>query len=326
MPVVGFHASHEQIDPRTLLQAAKRAEEVGFTAGMCSDHLVPWSERQGESGFAWSWLGAALATTSLPFGCVNAPGQRYHPVIIAQAAATLAQMFPGRFWVALGSGEALNEHITGDKWPRKELRNQRLQECVDIMRALLAGEEVSHDGLVTVDRARVWTLPDTPPPFLAAATSEATARWAAGWADGLATIYQPAEQLRKVMDAYRDAGGRGPVAVQMHVSWAPTDEEALDIAHDQWGSNIFGQPFNWDVDDVRIFDAAASKAPKEAVTNDVLVSSDAAQHAAWLQEVAEVGADEIYVHHVGKVQDGFLDVYGRDVLPRLDVQPKVARV
>jgi probable non-F420 flavinoid oxidoreductase len=321
MPVVGFHASHEQIDPRTLLAATRRAEEVGFTAGMCSDHLTPWSERQGESGFAWSWLGAALASTNLSFGCVNAPGQRYHPVIIAQAAATLEQMFPGRFWVALGSGEAINEHITGDKWPRKELRNQRLLECVEIMRALLHGEEVSHDGLVTVDRARVWSLPETPPPFIAAAVSEETARWAGAWADGLATVYQPAEQLKRVMAAYREGGGRGPIAVQAHVSWAPTDEEALDIADHQWGSNIFGQPFNWDVDDVRNFDIAAAQVPKEAVREAVLVSSDPGRHAAWLQEVADLGADRIYVHHVGKIQEPFLDTYGTHVLPHLDVTP-----
>ena len=140
--VIGFHASHEQIDPRSLLAAVQAAEAAGFQAAMCSDHFSPWSARQGESGFAWSWLGAALQATSLSFGVVNAPGQRYHPAIIAQAAATLAQMFPDRFWVALGSGEAMNEHITGERWPAKSVRNARLRECVDIMRALFAGETV----------------------------------------------------------------------------------------------------------------------------------------------------------------------------------------
>jgi G6PDH family F420-dependent oxidoreductase len=130
---------------------------------MCSDHFSPWSERQGHSAFAWSWLGAALQSTSLPFGVVNAPGQRYHPAIIAQAMATLEAMYPGRFWTALGTGETSNEHITGQAWPRKDVRNARLGECVDVIRRLHAGEEVSHDGLVTVDRARVWTLPDVPP-------------------------------------------------------------------------------------------------------------------------------------------------------------------
>src|ERR671915_1231732 len=169
MPTIGFHASHEQIRPGELLTAVREAERVGFQAAMCSDHLAPWSERQGQSGHAWSWLGAAMQATSLPFGVVTAPGQRYHPAIIAQAIGTLASMYPGRFWAALGTGEASNEHITGDGWPRKDVRMARLRECVEVIRALLAGEEVSHDGLVSVDRARLWTLPQRPPPLLGAA-------------------------------------------------------------------------------------------------------------------------------------------------------------
>src|SRR5436309_6334499 len=149
MPVIGVHNSHEQVHPAELLTAVRHAEEVGFSAAMCSDHFAPWNLAQGHSGFAWSWLGAAMATTSLPFGVVNAPGQRYHPAIVAQAAATLGAMFPGRFWLALGSGEASNEHITGDRWPAKAERRARLGEAVAVIRALLAGETVSHDGLVT---------------------------------------------------------------------------------------------------------------------------------------------------------------------------------
>jgi alkanesulfonate monooxygenase SsuD/methylene tetrahydromethanopterin reductase-like flavin-dependent oxidoreductase (luciferase family) len=120
---VGFHASHEQLSPSALLAAVHRAEEAGFQTAMCSDHLAPWSERQDHSGHAWVWLGSALATTSLPFGVVTAPGQRYHPVVTAQAIATLGEMFPGRFWAALGSGEAINEHVTGDRWPDKPTRD-----------------------------------------------------------------------------------------------------------------------------------------------------------------------------------------------------------
>src|ERR687895_1437541 len=136
MARIGIHCSHEQIPPRDLLAAVRHAEEAGFGAAMSSDHFSPWSERQGESGFAWSFLGAALEATRLPFGVVNAPGQRYHPAIIAQAAATLSSMYPGRFWVALGTGEASNEHITGDGWPAKDTRNARLRECVEVIRAL----------------------------------------------------------------------------------------------------------------------------------------------------------------------------------------------
>src|ERR1051325_4592864 len=151
MTEFGLHCSHEQIPPSGLLEAVIAAERAGFDAAMCSDHFSPWSARQGESAFAWSWLGAALQATNLSFGIVNAPGQRYHPAIIAQAIGTLGAMYPGRFWAALGSGEYSNEHITGEVWPRKSVRNERLAECVSVIRDLLAGEEVSRDGLVKVD-------------------------------------------------------------------------------------------------------------------------------------------------------------------------------
>src|SRR3954471_20378122 len=145
MALIGYHCSHEQFPPSELLSLASLAHRVGFRAAMSSDHFNPWSERQGQSGFAWSWLGAAMQATRLPFGVVNAPGQRYHPAIIAQAAATLAEMFPGRFWMALGTGQALNEHITGDRWIPKPERRARLKESVDVIRALFAGEEVEHN-------------------------------------------------------------------------------------------------------------------------------------------------------------------------------------
>jgi probable non-F420 flavinoid oxidoreductase len=314
---IGFHASHEQLHPRDLLDAAVLAEQAGFGAGMCSDHIAPWSERQGHSAFAWSWLGAALQATNLSFGVVNAPGQRYHPAIIAQAIATLSAMYEGRFWVALGSGEASNEHITGGVWPRKELRNQRLRECVDIIRALLAGEEVSHDGLVTVDRARVWTLPQTQPQLIAAAVSAETAGWAATWADGLATVAQPHDALRRVIDAYRSNGGTGRLVLQVHVSWAPTDDEALAIAFDQWRSNAFGAAVSWELDTVEGFDEASKHVRPEDVAKGVLVSSDPQVHADALRTYLDLGFDDVYVHHVGQEQTGFIETYGTHVLPQL---------
>jgi probable non-F420 flavinoid oxidoreductase len=317
MTVFGIHASHEQIHPSVLLDAVQRAEDAGFTAGMCSDHFSPWSERQGQSGFAWSWLGAALQSTMLPFGVVNAPGQRYHPAIIAQAAATLTAMYPGRFWVALGTGEASNEHITGGGWPRKQVRNARLRECVDVMRALFAGEEVSHDGLVTVDRAKLWTRPETPPPLIAAAVSVETAGWAGEWADGLATIAQPHDHLRRMIDAYRSAGGRGKLILQVHLSYARDERTALEIAHDQWRANLVGPPAAWDWDSVTHFDAAARFVPPEAMHEGVRISADPAQHAAWLREYIDLGFDEIYLHHVGQEQREFIDVFGAKVLPEV---------
>jgi probable non-F420 flavinoid oxidoreductase len=305
------------VHPSALLAAVQRAEQAGFDAAMCSDHFVPWSERQGESGFAWSWLGSALQATSMSFGVVNAPGQRYHPAIVAQAAATLEAMYPGRFWVALGSGEAANEHITGGGWPRKDLRNARLRECVDIIRALLRGEEVSHDGLVSVDRARLWTLPDSPPPLIATAVSVATAEWAAEWADGLATIAQPPETLRRMVDAYRSAGGRGPLVLQMHVSYAQTDAEALAIAHDQWRSNVFAPPLCWDIDSVAGFDEASKHVTPEDLRTSVFVSPEPSSYVRQLREYADLGFDRIYVHHVGQEQSEFIDMFGEHVLPQL---------
>ena len=317
MTVIGFHCSHEQIAPAQLLRDVQAAEAAGFTAGMSSDHLVPWSTRQGESGYAWSWLGAALATTTLPFGVVNAPGQRYHPAVVAQSIATLGQMFPGRFWAALGSGEAANERVTGAEWPRKDVRDARLVECVDVIRRLLHGEEVSHDGLVTVNRGRLWTLPDPVPHLVGPAVTPETAARHAAWADGLITVNQPSDTLRRVLAAYRDAGGRGPARLQIHLSWAPTEDEALATAHDQWRSNVLGPPVAWDTESVEAFDLIGELVAPEKVRESVLVSADLARHAQWLHEYVEMGWDELYLHFVGQHQAPFIDTFGEHVLPQL---------
>jgi len=318
MAAIGIHASHEQVPPSELLGAMRAAETAGFERAWSSDHFSPWSARQGESGFAWSWLGAAMQATSLPYGVVNAPGQRYHPAIVAQAVATLAQLFPGRLSVALGTGEFSNEHITGAPWPDKAVRNARLRECVDVIRALLAGEVVDHDGLVTVDRARLWTLPAEPPKLIGAAVSEATAGWVAEWADGLVTINQPRETLERVVAAFREGGGEGkPVFLQVHLSWAPDESQALEIAYDQWRTNLFSPPIPWDLHTIEAFDEAARFVRPEDVRGGVLVSADAGQHVQWLRELAELGFDAIYLHHVGQELEPFIDAFGERVLPEL---------
>jgi probable non-F420 flavinoid oxidoreductase len=317
MTIVGFHASHEQLPPARLLHAVQRAEEAGFDGAMCSDHLTPWSSRQGESGFAWSWLGSALQATRFPMGVVTAPGQRYHPTITAQAIATLESMYPGRFWAALGSGEALNEHVTGEEFPPKDERDARLRASVDVIRRLLAGEEVTTDGLVTVDRARIWSRPEVPPPLIGAAVSTETARECAEWADGLITVDQPRDVLRAVIDGYRDAGGHGPVAVQVHLSWASTDEEARAIAHDQWRSGLVPANEAWELDTPEAFDRRTADATPEDVAEIIEVSADPARHLAKLAELADLGFDRIYLHHVGTEQDAFIQVFGEQVLPEL---------
>ena len=318
MPLIGFHASHEQIDPASLLKAVVLAEQAGFDAAMCSDHFAPWSERQSQSGFAWAWLGAALQATSLPFGVVNAPGQRYHPAIIAQAAATLAQMFPDRFWMALGSGEAANEHITGERWPDKPSRNARLGECVAIMRQLFAGETVTHQGHVTVDRAKLWTRPENPPEMIGAAVSAETAQWVGGWADGLITINQPHEKLRRVIEAFRAGGGEGkPIYLQVHLSYASGAETALNIAFDQWRSNVFSPPFCWDLDLPEHFDEAARFVRKEDMHASVLISNEPSLFVDLLGEFSELGFNGIYLHHVGQEQQTFIEAFGKLVLPQI---------
>ncbi len=317
MTIIGFHASHEQVHPSDLLRAVQEAERAGFDAAMCSDHLAPWSARQGHSGFAWAWLGAALATTSLPFGVVNAPGQRYHPAVVAQAAATLAAMFPGRFWVALGSGENANEHVTGDPWPVKEVRDARLVEAVGVIRRLLAGEEVTHHGLVTIDRARVWTLPPEPPALIGPAVTAATAARAAGWADGLITINQPRAVLEEIVAAYRDNGGRGPLAVQVHLAWHEDQSEAEHIAFDQWRSNVFPPPVCWDLATPEHFDVAASHVRPEDVARSVMISADLGRHAEYLAGLVELGFDQVYLHHVGREQRPFVEAFAGHVLPQL---------
>jgi len=282
---------------------------------MCSDHLAPWGRRQGHSGYAWSWLGAALATTGLELGCVCAPGQRYHPAVVAQKIATLAEMFPGRFWTALGSGEAANEHVTGDRWPAKEERTLRLEECVDVISRLLDGEEVSHQGRVTVDRARVWDLPAVRPRLIGPAVSVASAARVAAWADGLVTVNQPVAVLRDVVSAYRDAGGRGPLALQVHLSWAPTREEAEAVALEQWATNVFTEPVSWDTETPEAFDVMAAHVGIEGVRRVVEVSDDLGWHRERIAELASVGFDDVYLHFVGQEQAGFLDTFGEQVLP-----------
>ena len=211
MTIVGFHASHEQLPPSRLLDAVKHAEQAGFDAAMCSDHFEPWSVRQGHSGYAWSWLAAALEATQFSLGVVTAPGQRYHPAIQAQKIATLAEMYPRRFWAAIGSGEAINEHVTGDPWPEKEERDARLVETIDVMRRLLRGRGgLGRRAHPRRPRRASGASPRSPPPLFAAAVSTETAREAAEWADGVITVDQPRDALREFMDAYRDAGGRGP--------------------------------------------------------------------------------------------------------------------
>lgn len=317
MPVrIGYHASHEQFAPSRLLDLVRRAAGAGFEAVQSSDHIEPWGVKQGQSGFAFAWLGAAMQATEIPFTLVNAPGDRYHPAIVAQAVATLEEMFPGRFSVAFGSGEAMNEHVTGNPWPPKSVRNERLGECVAIIRRLLAGERVTHEGLVRVHDAKVWSRPQSPPPLYAAALSPATARWAGGWANGLITVNQSKDKLREIVDAFRESAGDKPLLLQVHLCWAPGKDRAAEMALESWRGNMLPGPIAQDIRLAEHFDMATGFVRQEDVEGCVDISSDASWHSDNLARYAGLGFSAINLHQVGPNQEEFIDFFGERVLPQ----------
>jgi coenzyme F420-dependent glucose-6-phosphate dehydrogenase len=317
MAILGYHASHEQFKPSALLQYVIKAEYAGFKAINSSDHFHPWSERQGESGFAFAWLGAAMQATSIPFGVVCAPGQRYHPAIVAQAGATLCEMFPNRFWMSLGSGEALNEQITGERWPAKRERNARLLECVEVMRKLFAGETVTHNGLVNVEEAKLYTLPVNPPKLFGAAVTAETAEWVGSWADGLITLSKPYKELVEVVNAFKKGGGEGkPMYIKVQLSYARDEEAALQGAFDQWRTNIFQGTVLGDLKTVAHFDALSDLVKPTDLTEHIRISSDVQQHIDWIRSDIDLGFEKIILHNVNRDQETFIRDFGEKVLPK----------
>lgn len=318
MPHLGYHISHEQFNPSQLLQWVQRAEQAGFTHALSSDHFFPWGKSQGASGFAWSWLGAAMQATNLHFRIVNAPGQRYHPAIIAQAAATLMEMFPQRFWLTVGSGQALNEHITGTHWPSKGDRNTRLKECVDVIRALWNGETVNHHGLVQVEDAKLYTRPADQPRIIGAAITPQTAEWLGSWADGLITTSRPPEKLQPVVDAFRRGGGAGkPMILKVQLSYDRTEAAARQGAHEQWRNNVFKSVLLTEIRTVEQFDAAGAFVTPDEMDDHVRISANPQQHLDWLKTDLELGFDELILHNVNTAQEQFIEVFGEKVIPVL---------
>jgi len=315
----GYHCSHEQFSPRDLLERVVEAEQAGVVCASASDHFHPWSERQGQSGFVWSWLGAAMERTRLPFRTVSAPGYRYHPAILAQAGATLGTMYPDRLWMALGTGQRLNEAITGAPWPQRDERRALLKECVDIMRALWAGETVTHLGRVTVQEAKLYTRPEQPPLAIGAATTPETARWLGSWADGMITLAGgPVEQLREIITAFREGGGEGkPVLAQAKLAWGHDEAKLREDAFRQWGTNLVQGQVVWEIPIPQHFDELAALLGPEDLDQTVRVSTDLHQHAAWLNDYAELGVDELILHNVASNQAAFIEAFGAEVLPQL---------
>lgn len=312
MALITYHASHEQFSPRHLLSLACMAEQAGFDAIHASDHFHPWSKRQGQSGFTLSWIGAAMQATSIPFSMVCAPGQRLHPAIVAQAISTLAEMFPGRFNIELGSGEAINESITGEPWLSKARRNERLLECYHIIKKLLGGEEVSYDGYVQVKNAKLYTLPVQQPLLLCAAITDETTAWAAGWADGMITTAGEPAALAKKIELFRANGGGGkPVYLQFAFSYARNKQEAEHEAYDQWRSNLLPPEQLADYARVEQFDEASENVSLREVMEVIPAYSAIGALRESIQPYLELDIDRLILHNVSRRQELFIEDYGK---------------
>lgn len=327
MAIIGYAAALEQFHPNDLLAYCQLAEQHGFRGVMAADHFQPWVPQQGHSAFVWSWMAALGATTrTLTFGPgVTCPSFRYHPAVVAQAAATQAAMTPGRFWLGLGSGEALNERVVGGIWPEPHIRLQMLQEAVSIIKKLFTGKVVRHDDgkYFTMERVRLWTLPPNPPPIYIATAGPVTAEWTGRECDGIITPGASPDKLRMLLGKFeegaRKAGkdpSRMPKLLQLHMSWAETYEEAMQNALTEWPNG--GMPFpKQDIRSPEDFAEIAKLVRPENFKNRMLISPDLEEHRAYIQQFIDLGFDEIHVHNVGRNQEQFIKAFSEQVMPRL---------
>ena len=326
MTKIGYAAMLEQFQPMELLDYCAAAETAGFSAGyMVSEHFHPWTPQQGASAFAWSFMGALGTRTSLPFGtAVTCPGFRYHPAVIAHAAATLGAMFPGRFWLGLGAGEALNEHVVGGAWPEIGVRSAMLFESIEIISKLFSGNVVKHQGdHFTLESARLYTRPEEAVPIYVATAGPVNAKRTGRHAQGMITVGAADDKIGMLWAKFEEGareGGKDPVGMpkllQIHVSWARTDEAATDNAVREWPNG--GMPFpKQDIKNPEDFAAMAKLVKPSDFTNRVLMTSDLGKHIAHIQHYVDMGFDEIHLHNVGRNQAEFIDVFGREVLPEL---------
>ncbi len=325
MVQIGLAAALEQFPPREIVDVAAMAEGYGFSGVMAADHFQPWVPQQGEAAFVWNVLGALGERTTGDIGPgVTCPSFRFHPALVAQAAATLEAMYPGRSWLGLGSGEALNEHITAEYWPEAPERVNRLFEAVELIRKLFTGKDVKHDGPhFRMHRTRLWTMPEIPPPIYVAAAGLVTSKRTGALADGIITPAAPPAKiegiLAKFAEGARSAGkdpDTMPKLLQIHLSWAPSDDEAWANAIDQWPTGGMKFP-KADIRSPFDFAEMAKLVRREDFTGRMVISSDPDTHRAEIQKFIDAGFTAIYVHNVGRNQEEFVKVFGKEVLPRL---------
>jgi G6PDH family F420-dependent oxidoreductase len=322
---IGIGFSGEELGPKEIVRAAAVAEEAGFFGVCISDHFHPWLEAQGSSPFVWSVLGAiSRATDRIRAGtAVTCPIMRIHPAIVAQAAATTQCMFDGRFWLGVGTGEALNEHIVGAKWPESRIRREMLEEAVAILRRLWSGEEVSHYGEhFTVENARLYTRPERDPEIYVSAFGSRSARLAARIGDGMVST-APDDSMTRVFD---EAGGFGPKIGFCKVAWAETREKAEDLAYERWPTSALPGELHQELPTPAHFQQAVSVLRREDIVARFACGPDPERHLAVIEKYADAGYDELYVTQIGPDQRGFLQFYEHEVLPYRRERPGLGSV
>ena len=317
MVELGYKLSSEEQRPNDLVRHAAMAEDAGFSFSLISDHYHPWIDKQGQSPFVWCVIGGvAHATKRLRLGTgVSCPTVRIHPAIVAQAAATAAAMMEGRFFFGVGTGENLNEHVVGQGWPETEVRQERLREAIEIIRLLWRGGNQSHHGRhYTVENARLYTLPQSPPPLVIAAGGPKSAELAARLGDGLIGTSPD----RAMLARFDEAGGRGkPKIGELTVCWAADERSARRTAHEWWPTAAMESSLSWELPLPKHFEDVATLVTEDAVAETIICGPDADRHVEALTKYANAGYDHICVHQVGPDQQGFLKFYERDILPRL---------
>jgi G6PDH family F420-dependent oxidoreductase len=316
MTMFGCFLASEEHSPNELIRQAELAEEAGFEALWISDHYHPWLDEQGESSFVWSVVGALSRVTSLPITTsVTCPLMRIHPAIIAQAAATSGVLTGGRFRLGVGTGEALNEHIVHSRWPPAAERKEMLEEAVGVIRRLFSGELVTHRGRhYSVDTARLYTLPPTPPPIYMSASGEKAARVAGRIADGFMSTDPDADLVR----AFRGAGGGSkPAQGGAKVCWATDEAQGRKMAHRLWPNNLLPGEAGQLLPQPRHFAQLARLVTPEMVADVIPCGPDPERHVRALRGYVEAGYDEVYVNQIGPEQEQFFAFYANEVLPRL---------
>ncbi|GGR74903.1 MULTISPECIES: LLM class F420-dependent oxidoreductase [Streptomyces] len=316
MPEYGYFLAAEEHDPAALIEQARMAEQAGFQALWISDHYHPWNDEQGQSAFVWSVIGALSQAVSLPVEtAVTCPTVRIHPAVLAQAAATSAVLTEGRFRLGVGTGEALNEHILGDRWPPAPVRLEMLEEAVEVMRRLFTGEEVSHHGKhYTVENARLYTVPDEPVPIDVSAFGPKALSLASRVGDGFITMTPDQETVTRFREG---GGGTKPVSGGTKVCYGTDRDACVRTVHRLWYNELLPGEMGQVLPSPRHFEQLHELVTEDMVREKVVCGDDAEQHVSTLRAFADAGFDRVYVNQIGPDQRGFFDFYRTKVLPQL---------